>query len=183
MSISRHAVGAVNGKNFMNPVSIEGQGELNSQGIDLNASAKLVFEDGSIAEVKSATNLSSASDVEISDGENTIIINQPWHCGEFTNRKSQIILKKRNGDEELIDITTDKGLYSLEIDHFSENLRNKNTESCLIPHNDSSNMIALDTWRKALKVVYDEDRGERRQLAIISQTLQENLCLLLAYRD
>ena len=44
----------------MNPVSIEGQGELNNQEIDLNASAKLVFEDGSLAEIKSATNLSSA---------------------------------------------------------------------------------------------------------------------------
>ena len=177
MSISRHAVGAVNGKNFMNPVSIDGQGELNSQGIDLNASAKLVFEDGSIAEVKSATNLSSASDVEISDGETTIIINQPWHCGEFTNRKSQITIQKSNGDQETIDIITDKGLYALEIDHFSENLRNQNTESYLIPHNDShGNMIALDTWRKALKVVYDEDRGERRQLPIISQeTPRESL--------
>ena len=177
MSISRHAVGAVNGKNFMNPVSIEGQGELNSQGIDLNASAKLVFEDGSLAEVKSATNLSSASDVEISDGKTTVVLNQPWHCGEFTERKSQITLKKSNGDEESIDITTDKGLYALEIDHFSENLKNHNTESDLIPHNDShGNMIALDTWRKALKVVYDEDRGERRQLPIISQnTPRESL--------
>ena len=177
MSISRHAVGAVHGKNFMNPVSIEGQGELNSQGIDLNASAKLVFEDGSLAEIKSATNLSSASDVEISDGKTTIVLNQPWHCGEFTERKSQITLKKSNGDEESIDITTDKGLYALEIDHFSENLKNHNTESDLIPHNDShGNMIALDTWRKALKVVYDEDRGERRQLPIISQnTHRESL--------
>ena len=177
MSISRHAVGAVNGKNFMNPVSIEGQGELNSQGIDLNASAKLVFEDGSLAEIKSATNLSSASDVEISDGKTTVVLNQPWHCGEFTERKSQITLKKSNGDEESIDITTDKGLYALEIDHFSENLKNHNTESDLIPHNDShGNMIALDTWRKELKVVYDEDRGERRQLPIISQnTPRESL--------
>ena len=177
MSISRHAVGAVHGKNFMNPVSIEGQGELNSQGIDLNASAKLVFEDGSLAEVKSATNLSSASDVEISDGKTTIVLNQPWHCGEFTERKSQITLKKSNGDEESIDITTDKGLYALEIDHFSENLKNHNTESDLIPHNDShGNMIALDTWRKTLKVVYDEDRGERRQLPIISHnTPRESL--------
>jgi aryl-alcohol dehydrogenase-like predicted oxidoreductase len=37
-------------------------------------------------------------------------------------------------------------------------------------------MIALDTWRKELKVVYDEDRGERRQLPIISQnTPRESL--------
>ena len=170
MSISRHAVGAVHGKNFMNPVSIEGQGELNSQEIDLNASATLVFEDGSVAKVKSATNLSTTSDVEITDGQTTVVIDQPWHCGEFTDRKSQIKIRKANGDEELIDITTDKGLYALEIDHFSETFKDQNIESNLIPYNDShGNMIALDTWRKALKVVYDEDRGERRKLPIISQ--------------
>ena len=177
MSISRHAVGAVHGKNFMNPVSIEGQGELNSQEIDLNASATLVFEDGSVAKVKSATNLSTTSDVEITDGQTTVVIDQPWHCGEFTDRKSQIKIRKANGDEELIDITTDKGLYALEIDHFSETFKDQSIESSLIPHNDShGNMIALDTWRKALKVVYDEDRGERRKLPIISQeTSRESL--------
>ena len=180
MSISRHAVGAVHGKNFMNPVSIEGQGELNSQEIDLNASATLVFEDGSVAEVKSATNLSSASDVEITDGQTTVVIDQPWHCGEFTDRKSQIKLKKANGDEELIDITTDKGLYALEIDHFSETFKDQNIESNLIPHNDShGNMIALDTWRKELRVVYDEDRGEKRQIPVVSQsTVRESLPVL-----
>ena len=59
LSIARHAVGAVNGKNFMNPILEECSGELNSQNIDLNAYAKLQFEDGSSAEVKSATNFSS----------------------------------------------------------------------------------------------------------------------------
>jgi len=53
---------------------------------DLNASAILIFEDGSKCRIKSATNLSSESDVIISDGETTIIVNQPWHCGEFTDR-------------------------------------------------------------------------------------------------
>ena len=35
---------------------------------------------------------------------------------QFTERKSQITLKKSNGMKS-IDITTDKGLYALEIDH------------------------------------------------------------------
>ena len=180
MSISRHVVGAANGSNFMNPLSIEGQGELNSQEIDLNASAKLTFEDGSKAQIRSATNLSSESKVEITDGKTTVVINQPWHCGEFTDRKSQIKLKKANGDEELIDITTDKGLYALEIDHFSETFIDQNIESNLIPHNDShGNMIALDTWRKELKIIYDEDRGEKRQLPVVSQsTPRESLPVL-----
>ena len=102
VSIARHAVGAANGKNFLNPISIKGEGELNAQEIDLNASAILKFEDGSTAKIKSATNLSSESDVTITDGCNTIFINQPWHCGEFTERKSHLKIIDKEGNEEVI---------------------------------------------------------------------------------
>ena len=170
MSISRHAVGALYDKNFVNPIKIQGEGELNHQDIDLNASAELIFEDGSVAKIRSATNLSSESDVTISDGEMTIYVNQPWHCGEFTGRKSQIKIVKANGEEELIDIKTDKGIYALEIDHFAEAFFNEELESTLLPHNDShGNMIALDQWRRELKVVYDDDRGEKRKVSVISR--------------
>ena len=173
LSIARHAVGAVNDKNFMNPILESCSGELSAQNIDLNAYAKLQFEDGSIAEVRSATNLSSESDVEISDGSTTIIVNQPWHCGEFTDRKSQIKVKDADHKEEIIDISTDKGIYALEIDHFSKHFKKQDIESCLIPHNDShGNMIALDSWRRELKVVYDADRGERRKVSIIPANIQ-----------
>ena len=174
ISIARHAVGAVNGKNFMNPLSLKGSGELNSQHIDLNASATLRFEDGSTAEVRSATNLNTESEVEISDGNFKMIVNQPWHCGEFTDRKSLIKIIDNNEEEELIDIVTDKGLYALEIDHFSENFKNKNIESSLIPHNDShGNMITLDTWRRELKVIYDDDKGEVRRVPIVPKEKED----------
>ena len=170
MSISRHAVGALYDRNFVNPIKIQGEGELNNQDIDLNASAELIFEDGSVAKIRSATNLSSESDVTISDGEMTIYVNQPWHCGEFTGRESQIKIVNANDEEELIDIKTDKGIYALEIDHFTEAFFNEELESTLLPHNDShGNMIALDQWRRELKVVYDDDRGEKRKVSVISR--------------
>ena len=170
LSISRHMVGAVNGKNFMNPTSIKGNGELNNQEIDLNASGELLFEDGSKAHIQSATNLSTDSAVSISDGESTILIDQPWHCGEFTGRKSVIKIIDSNGKEELIEVKTDKGIYALEIDHFTEAYFNEAIETSLLPHNDShGNMIALDTWRRELKVIYDDDRGEKRKVAVVAQ--------------
>ena len=80
MSISRLIVGAVNGGSFSNPIKIEAEAELNKQEVDLKASARLKFEDGSIARIASATNLETNSDVTITDGNNTLIIDQPWHC-------------------------------------------------------------------------------------------------------
>ena len=167
-SISRYVVGAINNKEFMNPISFKAEGELNSQGIDLNASAKLKFEDGSVAEIKSATNKQTETDVIISDNQLSLIVNQPWHCGEFTERKSEIRILNKDGTEEKYEIETDKGLYAKQIDHFSELFNNRSIESSLIPHNDShGNMISLDSWRKELKVFYKEDRGETRKTPII----------------
>ena len=167
-SISRYVVGAINNKEFMNPISFKAEGELNSQGIDLNASAKLKFEDGSVAEIKSATNKQTETDVIISDSQLSLIVNQPWHCGEFTERKSDIRILNKDGTEEKYEIETEKGLYALQIDHFSELFNNRSIESSLIPHNDShGNMISLDSWRKELKVFYKEDRGETRKTPII----------------
>ena len=168
-SISRYVVGAINNKGFMNPISFKAEGELNSQGIDLNASAKLKFEDGSVAEIKSATNKQTETDVVISDNQLSLIVNQPWHCGEFTDRKSDIRILNKDGTEEKYEIETEKGLYAIQIDHFSELFNNRSIESSLIPHNDShGNMISLDSWRKELKVFYKEDRGETRKTPIIS---------------
>ena len=167
-SISRYVVGAINNKEFMNPISFKAEGELNSQGIDLNASAKLKFEDGSVAEIKSATNKQTDTDVVISDNQLSMIVNQPWHCGEFTDRKSDIRILNKDGTEEKYEIETEKGLYAIQIDHFSELFNNRSIESLLIPHNDShGNMISLDSWRKELKVFYKEDRGETRKTPII----------------
>ena len=167
-SISRYVVGAINNKEFMNPISFKAEGELNSQGIDLNASAKLKFEDGSVAEIKSATNKQTETDVVISDNQLSMIVNQPWHCGEFTERKSDIRILNKDGTEEKYEIETEKGLYAIQIDHFSELFNNRSIESSLIPHNDShGNMISLDSWRKELKVFYKEDRGETRKTPII----------------
>ena len=167
-SISRYVVGAINNKGFMNPISFKAEGELNSQGIDLNASAKLKFEDGSVAEIKSATNKQTETDVVISDNQLSLIVNQPWHCGEFTDRKSDIRILNKDGTEEKYEIETEKGLYAMQIDHFSELFNNRSIESLLIPHNDShGNMISLDSWRKELKVFYKEDRGETRKTPII----------------
>ena len=172
-SISRYVVGAINNKEFMNPISFKAEGELNSQGIDLNASAKLKFEDGSVAEIKSATNKQTETDVVISDNQLSLIVNQPWNCGEFTDRKSDIRILNKDGTEEKYEIETEKGLYAIQIDHFSELFNNRSIESLLIPHNDShGNMISLDSWRKELKVFYKEDRGETRKTPIIPSDKQ-----------
>ena len=171
LSMSRMIVGALNGDPFSNPTKIEGKADLNGQGVDLNASAKLNFEDGSIAIIASATNLETNSEVTITDGNNTLIIDQPWHCGEFTNRTSSIILKDKAGNKEIFAIKSDKDLYAIEIEHFTEVLLNSELESQIISHADShGNMIGLDNWRKEVGVIYSQDKPENRKDSITGKS-------------
>ena len=171
LSMSRMIVGALNGDPFSNPTKIEGKADLNGQGVDLNASAKLNFEDGSIAIIASATNLETNSEVTITDGNNTLIIDQPWHCGEFTNRTSSIILKDKAGNKEIFEIKSDKDLYAIEIEHFTEVLLNSELESQIISHADShGNMIGLDNWRKEVGVIYSQDKPENRKDSITGKS-------------
>ena len=184
VSYSRLIVGAANGKNFMNPVLYGDEIFLNKQNIDLYAAANLEFEDGSTARIRSATDRVEIFDpiegekfedksevLIIGDGYN-ILIEQPWHCGEFTGRKSVIRIAENfsDRDTEIIEIKTSKGLYELEIEHFTECYNNGVIESPLVPHSDShGNMIALDKWRSDSNVVYDDDMGERRKIPIIQE--------------
>jgi len=175
MSISRLAVGMVNGKDFLNPSEIECKSELNSQGVDLNAEANLTFEDGSTANIKSATNLASESAVTIKDASNTLIINQPWHCGEYTERTSALELELGSDEPEIIEISTEKGIYAIEIEHFESLIESGYIESKIVPHNDShGNMIALDRWRKGSGVYYESDKGENSKGSLFSFDIKEN---------
>ena len=175
MSISRLAVGMVNGKDFLNPSEIECESELNSQGVDLNAEANLTFEDGSTANIKSATNLASESAVTIKDASNTLIINQPWHCGEYTERTSALELELGSDEPEIIEISTEKGIYAIEIEHFESLIESGYIESKIDPHNDShGNMIALDRWRKGSGVYYESDKGENSKGSLFSFDIKEN---------
>ena len=184
VSYSRLIVGAANGKNFMNPVLDGDETFLNKQNIDLYAAANLEFEDGSMARIRSATDrveifdpiegekFEDKSEVLIIGDKYNILIEQPWHCGEFTGRKSLIRIAENfsDRDTEIIEIKTSKGLYELEIEHFTECYNNGVIESPLVPHSDShGNMIALDKWRSDSNVVYDDDMGERRKIPIIQE--------------
>lgn len=170
LSMSRLIVGAVNKKLFSNPIEIQAEGELNGEGVDLNSKAKLRFEDGSTALIASATNRETVSDVTITDGKITLVIDQPWHCGEFTDRKSNIILKDKEGNETVFEVKAQKDLYAIEIEHFTDLLDQSKIESQIVSHADShGNMIGLDRWRKEIGVVYDQDRPENTKGSIIGE--------------
>ena len=94
--MARMIVGLINGKDFMDPEEYEVQSEINEHGIDLSSEAKLTFSDGSLAYLSSSIKENLDNSVEVTDGKRTLLVRDPWHCGEYKNDNNSLILKEGN---------------------------------------------------------------------------------------
>ncbi len=163
MSMSRMVVGIQEGKNFTNPTNLKSKGTLSENNVDLYAEAKLEFSNGSIAQISSSINQILPNKVIIKNQRTTLEVVEPWRCGEDVGRKSSIFLS-HEGKKEEIQFNETIGIFTFEIDHFSEVLLSGSIESNLVSHSDShGNMIWLDTWRKSIGVYYSEDKPTKRE--------------------
>ena len=88
LSMSRMIAGIAEGRDYLNPIKFEAKGKLSLNGIDLSATAELTFLNETVACIDSAINKELENSVIISDGKKSLLLNQPWHCGELTNRKN-----------------------------------------------------------------------------------------------
>ena len=171
MSMARMVVGAQIGKPFANQINIEAKGELSSRNIDLNAEAELEFFNGSKALISSAINKTMENSVLIFNDKKSLFISEPWQCGEQNNRQSNIIFKKEGKEDLVIEFKEDKGVFTLEIDHFVDLLNKKEIQSKKISHADShGNMIWLDAWRKKVGVYYSADNAENREFSLLGKS-------------
>ena len=163
MSMSRMVVGIQEGKSFTNPTNLKSKGTLSENNVDLYAEAKLEFSNGSSAQISSSINQILPNKVIIKNQRTTLEVVEPWRCGEDVGRKSSIFLS-HEGKKEEIQFNETIGIFTFEIDHFSEVLLSGSIESNLVSHSDShGNMIWLDTWRKSIGVYYSEDKPTKRE--------------------
>ena len=164
LSMARMIVGIVNGKEFLDPIEIKLESkEINEDGIDLFSTVNLSFKDNSTARIISSINQNLDNSVEISNGQKTLIVKDPWHCGEYNKGKSDLIYIDPNGKKEIINISKKNKLYVNEIDHFVESLKSSKIESNKISLSDSyGNTVCLDRWRKKTGVIYDYDKPENK---------------------
>ncbi len=163
MSMSRMVVGIQEGKSFTNPTNLKSKGTLSENNVDLYAEAKLEFGNGSTAQISSSINQILPNKVIIKNKKTTLEVVEPWRCGEDVGRKSSIFLSLE-GKKKEIQFNEPIGIFTFEIDHFSEVLLSGSIESNLVSHSDShGNMIWLDAWRKSIGVYYSEDKPIKRE--------------------
>ena len=168
MSMSRMIVGIQEGKSFSNPVDIKSKGTLSEKNVDLYAEASLDFANGSKAFISSSISKSLPNKVTIENTKSKLEVFEPWRCGEDIGRKSLMTLT-HNGKLEEIEFNESIGIFTFEINHFSETFLDGLLQSNLVSHADShGNMIWLDAWRKSIGVFYEEDKPFKREKSMVS---------------
>ena len=153
LSMSKLIAGHLQGLPFAEPKKLLAKGRLDKTGVDLQSHAHLIFSENIEAKISCAINESFSNSLLISNGESSIRVPQPWHCGQFEGGKSSIFISSSSGVNKEIKYIDKLGLFTREIEHASKCILDKKLESDLISRIETqSNMFWLDNWRKELGI-------------------------------
>ena len=166
-SMARLIAGHALGRLFADPISVSGQGHLGRERTDEWAIADLKFENDIVAQLSTGVQINQDNSVRIYGSDGWIHIPSPWFCGGEEGGK--IILHKGKESQE---ITTEAGnLYALEADTVAANIE-KREASEMSPDDTLGNMKTLDQWRKAIGLVYDEEKNENYTRTVANRELE-----------
>jgi predicted dehydrogenase len=154
VSMSRLLAGAAMGKPYAEPDEVLAAACLGEKsGVDEYASAVLRFPGGILAELSCGIRVERESGTLVVYGsEGRLEVPSPWHCG-LTAGETEL-LRYRNGTQvpEAIKVLSDKGIYALEVEAFSESVRaGCVSPPAMTPEDSLGNMAVLEKWLKTAK--------------------------------
>ena len=158
-SIARKLAGAADGKPFLNPIEVKGNGKIGTTLVDHIAVANLKFENDIIAEIVCAVECSLGSSVHIYGSDGVITIPTPWvPSSPCRNAREPLppdttfpptkIIVERYQDRESSEITinVDRDLFSYEADMVASHIEERQAPA--MSWDDTlGNMQLLDDWR------------------------------------
>ena len=147
-SMARLVAGAAAGKDFEEPLEINGAGQIGAEsGVDEYAVASLKFPGGILAQIACGVRLDLENNVRIVGTGGSILIPSPWTFAA-ENGFLKIIIFKTGIPEEVI-VESTRSTYAIEADHVAEFIPAR--QSPAISWSDSlGNMKTLDAWRAAI---------------------------------
>ncbi|WP_052361204.1 aldo/keto reductase [Geminisphaera colitermitum] len=180
VSFARLIAGAVCGKPFLNPVKITGGARLHPQtGVDEYAAATLEFPNGVLAQVASGVGVAQDNAARIYGSAGWLHVPAPWG-GVREGGVSKMYLH-RAGAAEAEELAVEAGpAYALEADAFAEAVRatastgvRDGREVPAMTLDDSlGNLEALDQWRAAIGLVYEQEKPENLSHTVARRPLQ-----------
>ena len=157
VSFSRRMAGAATGQPFVEPLSFQAAGRLNTvTGADEFAAATVTYPGGIIAQLSCSSCLPLEIRARLLGTTGWIDVPAPFHPGG-DNRPANVLLH-RNGSPapEVIVIDPGPPLYAVEADTVAAAIARGELESPAMSHADTlGNMAVLDAWRAAVGLRYD----------------------------
>jgi len=160
VSMARLIAGAMNGLPFLDPVAVTGAGQLHPEtGVDAVAAATLKFANGLVAQVATSTAVGQDNSLRIYGTAGMLHVPSPW-IPPSDGQAAKLHLHK-DGKVEDIEIVTPAALYGLEADAVARALAAGHRETAAMSVADTlGNMAALDAWRAAIGLVYEQEKPE-----------------------
>lgn len=156
VTYSRHIAGAVQGKDFAEPVEFHGTGHVRAEvGTDDFATAVAKFPGGILAELSCGATVLNDNSVQIHGTTGWIDVPQPFVPGLLGQEEKIILHRREGGAEEIVIRSPGVGLYAYEADAFAEALWSGAREVPLATHADTLGTAKmLDAWLAGAEVRY-----------------------------
>lgn len=170
VSMVRLIAGAVDGKPFLDPVTVHGIAELGQTGADEWASAILKFPNGIIAEVSCSIMAQQDNTLRIIGSDGRIEVKDFWFASGHKGGTGTIRIIKPDGAEEVVEVAEPGWLYAFEADAVGRAIAAGQTEftSPGTDHADSlGTMRVLDKWRADAGLEYEVEKPATRTVNIV----------------
>lgn len=162
VSAARLIAGAALGKDFADPIKVEGAAHLGETGVDEWAVASLQFEGGIVANLRTAIRIGLGKEIVVHGEDGDIVVANPWIVSR-DGGTSVIEVRPLKGDVQQHEVTTDKWLYQIEAETAAAAIpARRATSPAMSPEDTLGNMRTLDAWRKSIKLVYDMETPAQR---------------------
>ncbi|MCR6654871.1 MAG: Gfo/Idh/MocA family oxidoreductase [Opitutus sp.] len=153
VSFSRLIAGAIDGKEFADPVKISGAVELHPEaGVDTCAAATLHFANGLIAQVSTSIQLMQENVARIYGTKAWLLVPDPWVPVRESGATELHLFRGADKTPEVIKLETEEWLYGTEADAFARALAEGKRDVPQMSTADTlGNMAVLDAWMTATR--------------------------------
>ncbi len=176
VSMARLIAGAVEGKPFLDPVSVSGNAELTETGVDAYAAAVLKFGNGILAQVSTAVQSGLSNTVEIRGSEGRITLPNPWTANRQAAEDGKLLIHK-GGETEEVNLPVDRTSFAYEADHAAELIadgKKQPTGPAMTWDDSLGNLRTLDQWRRCCGITFEGELPEHQgKLTLANRPLKQ----------
>ncbi|MCY2931831.1 MAG: aldo/keto reductase [Planctomycetota bacterium] len=157
VSMARLIAGAALGKDFADPIDVQGAGHIGKTGVDEWAAATLKFDNDILARLLTGVQINAENSVVIWGSDGRIEIPSPWFVHGREPGSASFTLQRGGKDPEQVPCPADKGIYALEAEIAMTAIAKGHTQApCpAMSWGDSlSQARTIDRWRAAIGLSY-----------------------------